>query len=120
MMLKIAIIGSILIAGGIIFSSQIQEIFPNTSSDGANSLKSDISSLTTKSIETVGEKVESSVEKAENKITEFGHQTVKKAEDTIESSVKETETKFTEIHQNSKEYIEENITEKISAINSNQ
>ena len=113
MILKIAILGSILIVGGIIFSSQIQEIFPNTSSEGINSLKSDVSSLTTSSIETVGEKIESSVEKAENKITELGNQTVKKAEDTIESSIKETETKFSEIHQNSKQYIEENITKKI-------
>ena len=120
MMLKIAIIGSILVIGGIIFSTQIQEIFPNTSSDGVNSLKSDISSLTTKSIQTVEEEVNSSVEKVENKITEIGNQTVNKAEETIKSSINETETKFSEIHQNSKEYIEKNITEKIPIINSNQ
>ena len=120
MILKLALLGSILIVGSIFFTSQIQEIFPNTSSDGVNSLKSDVSSLTTSSIDIVEEKIEISVKKTENKISEFGHIAVNKAENTIESSVKEAENKFSEIQQNSKEYFEKNITKKISAANSNQ
>ncbi len=119
MLLKIALLGSILIVGGIIFSSQIQEIFPNTSTDGVNSLKSDISSLTSKSIDKAEEKIESSVDKAEEKLTDFGHQTIQSAEEKIETSVKKVENKISEIHQNSTEYIEENITEKILPSNSN-
>ena len=109
MLLKIAVLGSILIIGGIIFSSQIQEIFPNTSTDGVNSLKSDISSLTSKSID-----------KAEEKLTDFGHQTIQSTEKKIETSVKKAENKISEIHQNSTEYIEENITEKILPSNSSK
>ena len=120
MFLKIAVLGSILIVGGIVFSSQIQEIFPNTSTDGVNSLKSDVNSLTSKSINKMEEKIESSVEQAEEKLTEFGHQTIQSAENKIESSVKKAENKISEIHQNSTEYIEENITEKILISNSNK
>ncbi|MBA4451617.1 MAG: hypothetical protein H2B00_01590 [Nitrosopumilaceae archaeon] len=118
MLLKIAVLGSILIVGGIIFSSQIQEIFPNTSTDGVNSLKSDVDSLTSKSIIKAEEKIESSIDKAEEKLTEFGHQTIQSTEDKIESSVKKAENKISEIHQDSTEYIEENITEKIFTSNS--
>ena len=120
MLLKIAVLGSILIVGGIIFSSQIQETFPNASTDGVNSLKSDVSSLTSKSINKAEEKIESSVYKAEEKLTDFGHKTIQSAEEKIESSVKKAENKISEIHQDSTEYIEENLTEKILTSNSNK
>ena len=120
MLLKIAVLGSILIVGGIIFSSQIQETFPNASTDGVNSLKSDVSSLTSKSINKAEEKIESSVYKAEEKLTDFGHQTIQSAEEKIQSSVKKAENKISEIHQDSTEYIEENLTEKILTSNSNK
>ena len=120
MLLKIAVIGSILVIGGIIFSSQIQEIFPSTSTNGVNSLKSDVSSLTEKSIETAEEKIGSTVDKAEIKLTEFGQNTIQKAEDTIESSVKEAENKISEIHKNSTEYITENIKKNLPTLNSDK
>ena len=88
MLLKIAVLGSILIVGGIIFSSQIQETFPNASTDGVNSLKSDVSSLTSKSINKAEEKIESSVYKAVEKLTDFGHQTIQSAEEKIEEWLK--------------------------------
>jgi len=92
MFLKLVIIGVILIIGGTVFSSEIHELFPNTSTEGVNSIKSDVKILTTKSIES-----------AENK---------------IESSIDKTETKFTEIKQDSSEFIEEKITDKIPFLNS--
>lgn len=92
MLLKLGLISIILIIGGIIFSSEIQEFFPNTSTSGVNSLKSDVKTLTTNSIES--------------------------AEQKIESSIDQTQTKFVEIKNNSSKFIEEKITNKISFLNS--
>jgi uncharacterized membrane protein YhiD involved in acid resistance len=118
MLLKLGIIATILIAGGIIFSSEIQEILPNTSTSGVDSLKTDVNTLTTKSFESAEQKIDSSVEQAGTKLSDFGHQTVQTAENTINSSVEQVETKLSEIKQDSSEYIEENITDKFSFLNS--
>jgi len=94
MLLKLGILGVILIIGGIVFSGEIQEFFPNTSTKGVNSIKSDVKILTSKSIES--------------------------AEDKIELSMKKTESKLIEIKQDSSEYIEEKISNKISFLNSSK
>ncbi len=94
MLLKLGILGVILIIGGIVFSDEIQEFFPNTSTKGVNSIKSDVKILTSKSIES--------------------------AEDKIELSLKKTESKLIEIKQDSSEYIEEKISNKISFLNSSK
>lgn len=94
MLLKLGILGVILIIGGIVFSTEFQEFFPNTSTNGVNSVKSDVKILTSKSIESV--------------------------EDKIELSMKKTGSKLIEIKQNSSEYIEEKISDKISFLNSSK
>ena len=91
MLLKLGILGVILIISGIVFSGEIQEFFPNISTDGVNSIKSDVKILTSKSIES--------------------------AEDKIEISMKKTESKLIEIKQNSSGYIEKKISNKISFLN---
>ncbi len=56
MLLKLGIMAAILVVGGIIFSSEIQAIFPNTSTTAVNSLETDVNTLTTKSFESAGQK----------------------------------------------------------------
>ena len=118
MLLKLGIIATILIVSGIIFSSEIQQYFPNTSTDGANSLKTDVNTLTTESFESAEQKITSSAEQAGTKLSDFGHQSVQTAENTINSSVEQAETKLSEIKQDSSEFIEENITDKFEFLNS--
>lgn len=118
MLLKLGIIATILIVGGIIFSSEIQQYFPNTSTDGVNSLKTDVNTLTTESFESAEQKITSSAEQAGTKLSDFGHQSVQTAENTINSSVEQAETKLSEIKQDSSEFIEENITDKFEFLNS--
>ena len=91
MIIKLAIIGAVVLIGVITFASELQELFPNTTSTGVNSLKSDMSALASESIQT--------------------------AEQTIDSSVEKAETKFSEIKQNSTNYVEENIVDKIPFLN---
>jgi hypothetical protein len=117
MIIKLAIIGAVVLIGGITFASEFQELFPNTTSTGVNSLKSDVSALAKESIQTAEQTIDSSVEKAETKLTDFGHQTIETAERTIDSSVEKAETKFSEIKQNSTNYVEENIVDKIPFLN---
>jgi len=119
MFLKLGVIGIILVVGGIIFSSQIQEIFPNTSTDGIDSLKADVNIMATKSFESAEQKIESSVKQTE-KLSEIGHQTIKKTEDAVESSLEQADSKLSEFKENSSEYVEENITNKIPFLDSDE
>ncbi len=118
MLLKLGIIATILVVGGIIFSSEIQQNFPNTSTDGVNSLKTDVNTLATNSFESAEQKITSSAEQAGTKLSDFGHQSVQTAENTINSSVEQAETKLSEIKQDSSEFIEENIADKFEFLNS--
>ena len=51
MFLKIGIIASILVVGGIVFSFEIQAILPNTSTTGIDSFETDVNTITSKSFE---------------------------------------------------------------------
>ncbi|NIM25138.1 MAG: hypothetical protein GTN35_04810, partial [Nitrososphaeria archaeon] len=70
--------------------------------------------------QTAEQTIESSVETAETKLTDFGHQTIQTAEQTIESSVETAETKLSEIKQNSTDFVEEIVVDKIPFINENE
>ena len=63
MLLKLGILGVILIICGIVFSGENQEFFPNTSTKGVNSIKSDDKILTSKSTESAEDKIELSMKK---------------------------------------------------------
>jgi hypothetical protein len=117
MIIKLVIIGAVIVMGGIAFASEFKEIFPNTTTTGVNSLKSDVSTLTMDSIQTAEQTIDSSVEKAETELTNFGHQTIQTAEQTIDSSVEKAEIGFSEITQNSTNYVEENIVNNIPFLN---
>ena len=93
MLIKLGIIGAIVV-GGILFASEIQELFPESTTTGVDSFKSDVSTLASDSIQT--------------------------AEQTIESSVEEAETKLSEIKQNSTDFVEENVVDNIPFINENE
>jgi len=53
MMIKLVIIGTILLAGGIIFSNEINQLFPNSSSNFLDSVTSDFGKITDNTLETV-------------------------------------------------------------------
>ena len=91
MFLKLSILIGVLMIGGIIFSSEIQSFFPNTTTNGVNSVKSDVKILTAKSIES--------------------------AEEKIGSSINQTQIKLVEIKEDSSDYIENKITSKIPILN---
>lgn len=67
MFIKLGIIGVILIVGGLIFSSEINGLFPNTSSSVVESLKKDVGGIGTKATESVEKRLDVSIDKVVEK-----------------------------------------------------
>lgn len=73
MFIKLGIIAGILILGGMIFSSEIGNLFPTTSASVFDSLKNDVTNFGTKASDSVEQRIDSSidqiVDKTNNSIT---------------------------------------------------
>ena len=89
MMIKLAIIGTVLLAGGILFSSELIEMFPK-SVGSLSSVEEDLSDIQESTFETFDTKIGDSFTNVNDKLSEF------------------TESSTT--------YVNENIKEKISEI----
>ena len=97
MSIKLGIIATVLILGGMMFSTEITELFPSTSVLLADSLKDDINSL--------NEKVTNS---AENRLDTSIDKTIQSVSDSVYQGITETGDKLVE---NVNEKISEGITE---------
>ena len=97
MLIKLGIIAVVLILGGMMFSTEITELFPSTSALLADSLKDDINAL--------NEKVTNS---AENRLDTSIDKTIQSVSDSVYQGITETGDKLVE---NVNEKISEGITE---------
>ena len=97
MLIKLGIIGAVLVLGGMMFSTEIITLFPNTSALLADSLKDDINGL--------NEKVTNS---AENRLDSSIDKTIQSISDSVYEGITETGDKLVE---NVNEKISEGITE---------
>jgi predicted PurR-regulated permease PerM len=97
MLIKLGIIAAVLILGGMMFSTEITELFPSTSVLLADSLKDDINAL--------NEKVTNS---AENRLDTSIDKTIQSVSDSVYQGITETGDKLVE---NVNEKISEGITE---------
>ncbi len=97
MLIKLGIIGAILVLGGMMFSTEIITLFPNTSALLSDSLKDDINGL--------NEKVTNS---AENRLDASIDKTIQSISDSVYEGITETGDKLVE---NVNEKISEGITE---------
>ncbi len=70
MFLKLGIICAILILGGLVFSSEINELFPSTSGSIVESLNEDISGIGTTVTESVEKRLDTSIDKIVEKTSE--------------------------------------------------
>ena len=70
MFIKLGIIAGILVAAGLIFSSEINSIFPNTSASLTESLKDDVNSLGAKASESVENRLNTSLDRVVSKTSE--------------------------------------------------
>ena len=97
MLIKLGIIGAVLVLGGMMFSTEIITLFPNTSALLSDSLKDDINGL--------NEKVTNS---AENRLDTSIDKTIQSISDSVYDGITETGDKLVE---NVNEKISEGITE---------
>jgi predicted PurR-regulated permease PerM len=97
MLIKLGIIGTVLVLGGMMFSTEIITLFPNTSALLSDSLKDDINGL--------NEKVTNS---AENRLDASIDKTIQSISDSVYEGITETGDKLVE---NVNEKISEGITE---------
>ena len=97
MLIKLGIIGAVLVLGGMMFSTEIITLFPNTSALLSDSLKDDINGL--------NEKVTNS---AENRLDTSIDKTIQSVSDSVYEGITETGDKLVE---NVNEKISQGITE---------
>ena len=97
MLIKLGIIGAVLVLGGMMFSTEIITLFPNTSALLSDSLKDDINGL--------NEKVTNS---AENRLDTSIDKTIQSISDSVYEGITETGDKLVE---NVNEKISQGITE---------
>ena len=97
MLINLGLIGAVLVLGGMMFSTEITTLFPNTSALLSDSLKDDINSL--------NQKVTNS---AENRLDSSIDRTIQSVSDSVYEGITETGDKLVE---NVNEKISEGITE---------
>ena len=97
MLIKLGIIVAVFVLGGMIFSTEITALFPNTSVLLSDSLKNDINSLNTKITNSAENRLDTSIDK-----------TIQSVSDSVYEGITETGDKLVE---NVNEKISEGITE---------
>ena len=96
MFIKLGIIAGILILGGMIFSTEIDTLFPSTSASVVGSLKTDVSDFGSKASDSVEKRIDNSIEKIidetgnsiSNEITQTGNKISNEISEVKESSQK--------------------------------
>ena len=97
MLIKLGIIGAVLVLGGMMFSTEIIPLFPNTSALLSDSLKDDIDGLNEKITNSAENRLDSSIDK-----------TIQSISDSVYEGITETGDKLVE---NVNEKISQGITE---------
>ena len=97
MIIKLGIIAAVLILGGMMFSTEITALFPNTSASLTDSLKSDFNNLNAIITDSAENRLDTSVDK-----------TIQSVSDSVYEGITETGDKLVE---NVNEKISEGITE---------
>ncbi len=97
MLIKLGIIVAVFVLGGMMFSTEITALFPNTSVLLSDSLKNDINSLNTKITNSAENRLDTSIDK-----------TIQSVSDSVYEGITETGDKLVE---NVNEKISEGITE---------
>jgi len=106
MFIKLGIIAGILILGGMIFSNEIDTLFPSTSANVVNSLKEDVSNFGEKATNSVEKRIDDSIDKI-----------VDKTGDAISNEISEAGDKISDEISDVKESSKQKIDEKLSDFN---
>ena len=97
MFIKLGIIVGIVILGGMIFSNEIDSLLPTTSATVVDSLKNDMNIFSTKALDSVEQRIDSSIDKIVNKTSESISNEISNVGDKVSneiSDVKESSQKL--------------------------
>jgi len=106
MFIKLGIIAGIIILGGMIFSNEIDNLFPTTSATVLDSLKNDVSIFGSKASDSVEQRIDSSIDKIVDKTSQSISNEISDAGDKISNEISEA-----------KESSQKTIKEEISNFN---
>ena len=106
MFIKLGIIVGIIILGGMIFSNEIDSFLPTTSATVFDSLKNDMNIFGTKALDSVEQRIDSSIDKIVDKTSESISNEISDAGDKISDEISEA-----------KESSQKTIKEEISNFN---
>ena len=122
MLIKLGIIVAIFVLGGMMFSTEITALFPNTSALLSDSLKNDINAVNTKITNSAENRLDTSIDKTIQSvsdsvyqgITETGDKLVENVNEKISEGITETGDNITTEIIESSESSKEILTNKIS------
>jgi len=103
MFIKLGIIAGIVILGGMIFSNEIDNLFPTTSATVLDSLKNDVSIFGSKASDSVEQRIDSSIDKIVDKTSQSISNEISEAGDKISDEISEAK-------ESSQKTIEEEIS----------
>ncbi len=103
MFIKLGIIAGIVILGGMVFSNEIDTLFPSTSATVFDSLKEDVSSFGSKASDSVEQRIDSSINKIVDKTTESISEEISEAGDKVTNEI-------SEVKESSQKTIQEEIS----------
>ena len=106
MFIKLGIIAGIVILGGMIFSNEIDNLFPTTSATVLDSLKNDVSIFGSKASDSVEQRIDSSIDKI-----------VDKTSQSISNEISDVGDKISDEISEAKESSQKTIKEEISNFN---
>ena len=106
MLIKLGIIAGIVILGGMIFSTEIGNIFPTTSASVFDSLMDDVTNFGAKASDSVDQRIDESIDKI-----------VDKTSNSLTNEISEAGNKITNEITEAKESSQKTITEEISNFN---
>ncbi len=122
MLIKLGIIVAVFVLGGMMFSTEITALFPNTSALLSDSLKNDINALNTKITNSTENRLDTSIDKTIQSvsdsvyegITETGDKLVENINEKISEGITETGDNIKNEIIESSESSKENLTNEIS------
>jgi predicted PurR-regulated permease PerM len=123
MLIKLGIIVAVIVLGGMMFSTEITALFPNTSALLSDSLKNDINALNTKITNSAENGLDTSIDKTIQSIsdsvyegiTETGDKLVENVNQKISEGITETGDNIKNEIIESSESSKENLTNEISS-----
>ena len=89
MFIKLGIIAGVVILGGMIFSNEIDNLFPTTSATVLDSLKSDVSDFSSQALDSVEERIDDSIDEIIDKTSDSIANEISDAGDKVSSRISE-------------------------------